>query len=92
MKTITLDFTECRYLGEIHQVLKEAFGFPDYYGENWDALWDCLRYYSDELMLVQIKGLHTLPQELHAQTGVMVQIFKDVHNALPNIVFDEETA
>lgn len=39
---IILDFTECETLGEIHHILKENFGFPEYYGENWDALWDCL--------------------------------------------------
>ena len=25
MQTIILDFTDCQYLGEIHQVLKESF-------------------------------------------------------------------
>ena len=35
---IVLDFTGCKYLGEIHLILKTKFGLPDYYGENWDAL------------------------------------------------------
>lgn len=38
---IILDFTGCRRLGEIHKILRERFGFPEYYGENWSALWDC---------------------------------------------------
>lgn len=25
-----------------HQALDEAFGFPEFYGRNWDALVDCL--------------------------------------------------
>lgn len=41
---IILNFEKCRYLGEIHSELKTKFGLPEYYGENWDALWDCLRY------------------------------------------------
>ena len=36
-KIVTLDLTGCRYLGEIHQRIKKAFDFPDFYGENWSA-------------------------------------------------------
>ena len=28
---IILDFTGCKYLGEIHLLLKEKFGFPVYF-------------------------------------------------------------
>ena len=42
-KIITLDLTGCKYLGEIHQRIKKAFDFPDFYGANWDAFWDLLR-------------------------------------------------
>ena len=29
---IILDFSKCKYLGEIHLMLKEKFGLPEYYG------------------------------------------------------------
>ena len=35
--TVVLDVSACRCLGELHAVLKEGFGLPDYYGENWCA-------------------------------------------------------
>ena len=28
--------------GDFHRYIKEALQFPDYYGENLDALFDCL--------------------------------------------------
>lgn len=37
MQEITLDFTNCKYLLDLHKELKEKFGFPDYYGENLSA-------------------------------------------------------
>ena len=39
-KIITLDLTGCKYLGELHQRIRIAFDFPEWYGENRDAFWD----------------------------------------------------
>jgi hypothetical protein len=62
---IVLDFSGCRYLSEVHKILKERFGLPEYYGENWDALWDCLRdlFYKRGDWFVEIYGLTTLQEE-----------------------------
>ena len=46
---ITLDFTNMEYPAQLHRELKIKFELPDYYGENWDALWDCLDgWYEDD--------------------------------------------
>ena len=37
-----IDFSKCRYANEIHAEIKNALNFPEHYGENLDALWDCL--------------------------------------------------
>ena len=37
METVILDLSDCKYVGALHQKIKEVFSFPDYYGENWDA-------------------------------------------------------
>jgi len=37
-----IDFTDCKTLGELHQILKEELELPDFYGENLDALWDSI--------------------------------------------------
>ena len=35
-----------------HDYLKEALDFPDYYGKNLDALYDCLTEISCEIELI----------------------------------------
>ena len=37
------------YPAQLHRELKIKFELPDYYSENWDALWDCLDgWYEDD--------------------------------------------
>lgn len=72
---ITLDLTGCKYLGEIHLRIKEAFDFPDYYGQNWDAFWDLLRE-PREYTIVEIKGLKGLPKEFDQQIKKMMEILQ----------------
>ena len=55
-KIITLDLTGCKYLGEIHQRIKKAFDFPDFYGENWDAFWDLLWSECDADKMIIVGG------------------------------------
>lgn len=88
MKYITLDFTGCKYLGEIHQVLKKQFEFPEYYGENLDALWDCLGYYCRYDLHVYVKGLNSLPKEFDDYMKKVLEIFQRVTSESPNITFE----
>lgn len=88
MKTITLDFTKCKYITEIHKILKESFAFPDYYGENLSALWDCLDYYCDYPLHVNVVGISKIPRDLKDYIGKILNIFNDVSLRSPNIVFE----
>ena len=42
-KTVVLDLTGCKSLSEMHLRIRDAFRFPDSYGQNWDAFWDLMR-------------------------------------------------
>ena len=86
---IILDFSHCRYLGEIHLLLKEKFGLPDYYGENWDALWDCLDglFGEDEVIAIEIHGFSKLNQELQKYCAAMFEVFDDVQKESPWVTF-----
>lgn len=86
---VVLDFTDCKYPADIHRVLKDSFGFPEYYGANWDALWDCLNdlFFSSEEALVKICGISTLDKEMQAYLKPMFELFSDISDDNPNIIF-----
>ena len=42
LRRFSLDFSECRYLGEIYAQIKNVLELPRWCGENLDALWDAV--------------------------------------------------
>jgi len=59
-KKIAIDLTRTRTTAQLHAVLKQAFGFPSFYGENFPALVDCwssLRYPDDGMSSVVLDAL-----------------------------------
>ena len=86
---IILDFTNCKYCGTVHKILKEKFGLPKYYGENWDALWDCLRYLwiCDGEILIEIHGFYSMNKDIQDYCEPMFKVFEDVHKDTPNVIF-----
>ena len=42
LRRFVLNFSECRYLGEIYAEIKNELELPQWCGENPDALWDAV--------------------------------------------------
>ncbi|MBE6985761.1 MAG: hypothetical protein E7434_09205 [Ruminococcaceae bacterium] len=73
MEKAILDFTGCKYFSDFHKRIKEALQFPEYYGENWDAFWDCVICESP-IEFIEIRGEHTLPESWASQIEFLHQI------------------
>ena len=86
---IVLNLEGCQYLGELHSRIKETFSFPDYYGENWDALWDCLDGRFDETVNFKVKiyGYNSLDKKIREHCATMLEVFEDVHKQTPTVTF-----
>lgn len=76
-KIIKLDLTGCKYLGEIHERIREAFNFPEWYGRNWDAFWDSLWSYM-EANRVEILGESKIPKALMGEIKIMNRLLEDM--------------
>ena len=83
MKIIELDLTECKYLFDIHERIRIAFNFPEWYGNNWSAFWDLLRSECDADKVV-IKGINGLSNEFDWHLKKLFEILER------NIIFRQK--
>lgn len=72
-----IDFTNVKYYLEMHRVIKKALDFPDYYGENWDALWDCLTDMVGRKIHIEIIGFDVIEKEFDAAAETLIETFRD---------------
>ncbi len=75
MKIIELDLTGCKHLSEIHERIRIAFDFPEWYGKNWSAFWDLLWSDCDADKLI-VKGENTLSKEFSEHLSTMHEILE----------------
>ena len=75
MKRAVLDFSGCQYLNELHERIQVALEFPDYYGKNLDAFWDCINRDCD-IDFVTIKGCADIAAELKSTVEKILTFFE----------------
>lgn len=77
-----VDFSEVKYYAEIHEVLKQDLDFPDYYGGNLDALFDCL---TDQLLsgvtYIEISGFENIEKNFMDEWQGIIDVLKDTKHA-----------
>ena len=80
MNHFILDFSEVKTLLELYQYLKEVFSLPDDYGNNMDALWDCLSCCYNENTIIELRNLDVLRMRLEQTEKTMLEVFQDLHD------------
>jgi len=90
MKTIKVDFNNVKYLMEIHKVLRDTFELPNYYGNNMDALWDCLNCFFNEPVIIKLQNLDKLPKDLNKNVETMLNVFRDLEKENEEIILEIE--
>ena len=76
MKIIELDLTGCEYQYDMHEKIKAAFDFPDWYGMNWDAFVDLLWSECDADKVI-VKGEKSLQKDLENAVKIMHEILEE---------------
>ncbi len=70
---------------QLHELLARAFGFPDFYGKNWDAFWDCITDLAALPPSIHFVGTQSLQVVLPNTYSAMKQCFDDLAKDNPDI-------
>lgn len=71
-----IDFTNVEYYVEMHTAIKDGMKFPEYYGGNWSALWDCLTDRCGQNIHIEIHGLDVIERKFGEAANKMIGILK----------------
>lgn len=74
MNEIIIDCGAIETKADFHAALASALSFPDYYGKNLDALYDCLEEVSRDTRLI-LTDWHHLEYRLGDYSGKAVYVF-----------------
>lgn len=67
---VTLDFSKCKYLGEVFLEMRTKMEWEDWYGENLYAIWDILTglpYYGNDFTIIRPYSYTNIPHEQDQQ-------------------------
>ena len=73
----TIDFNNVQHYLEMHFVIRKALDWPDYYGCNWDAFWDCLTNMVGRPVHIEIIGLDVIERKFDDAARIMIETLKE---------------
>ena len=61
----------------MHFIIRDALDFPDYYGCNWDAFWDCITDMYGDIIHIDIISLDVIERKFGDVAARLIRLFKD---------------
>ena len=83
-----IDFAGCRTFDGFHDAVQKGLGFPEYYGRNWDALWDCLdgMFNGEPEWTVELHGTESLrSRDMQYMFSKFMEILQDEQERAPQL-------
>jgi RNAse (barnase) inhibitor barstar len=75
---------------ELHNLLAQRLAFPDFYGRNWDAFWDCVRSPEMSAMprVLVLSGWGKFESKLPREARIMREALVDLMQARPECMVE----
>jgi len=72
-----LDLGGINSVQELHLKLKTALNFPNYYGMNWDAFWDCIQEVDGKYDDIILRNWKSFEQSMPSDAEIFKELISD---------------
>lgn len=87
MRVVRLDGAAMTTVDKVHATLQKEMGFPDYYGNNLDALWDMLSEESEEVHII-LEREEAMKKLLGAYVEELIRVFREAETENEYLTFE----
>jgi RNAse (barnase) inhibitor barstar len=87
-RIIEVDLSGAAKSAEVHERLAAAFGFPSYYGKNWDAFWDCITTLEVMPQKISVRGVKSLSEVLPREAALLKKCLEDFRSTRAGAAID----
>jgi ribonuclease inhibitor len=87
---LEIDLTSVNSRESLHEALRTALGFPEWYGKNWDAFWDCVRDpdLSSVPLSLKLRRSPRLAEALPREYRLFRKCLEDLNREYPDLAVD----
>ena len=78
--SVTIDLGDINSMEDLHLAFKNQLGFPEFYGENWDALWDAINGLVEMPNVLTLNGWNNFENRFPADSKILKEIIEDYNN------------
>jgi len=87
---VEMDVLNVESVDELHCRLRDALGFPDFYGKNWDAFWDSITGLITMPRRFIVYGWSNISTRWPDDAETMAECLRDMNALHPSNVCDYE--
>ena len=80
----TVDFQPVKYYRDLYKCLKIGLKLPEFFGENLDALWDCLTGFIGWPCEIRLINLSALNKQRREELQNILDVLKEAEEKYPN--------
>ncbi|AUG02700.1 ribonuclease inhibitor [Pseudomonas sp. 09C 129] len=85
LQRLDIDLNAVTSTAELHATLREALGFPNGYGANWDAFWDAISGLVEMPVQLKFHGWDDLATRLPRDARLLRQCLDEMKNQYPQL-------